>query len=112
VAAAAAFSVTVQLSVPAPVNEPFAQLKPVSTGTPVPLRPITVDVPVEELLVKVSVPEAAPADAGTNCTVSVADCEGFNVRGNVAPETVKPDPLMVAAFTVSAAVPVDDNVIV
>ena len=69
---AAAFSVTVQLSVPAPVIEPFAQVSPLSTGTPVPLRLTTVDVPVDELLVKVSEPAAAPEVAGSNTTVRVA----------------------------------------
>jgi hypothetical protein len=70
--AAAAFSVTVQLSVPAPVIEPLAQVNPVSTGTPVPLRLTTVDVPVDELLVSVSDPVTAPAAVGSNWTVSVA----------------------------------------
>ena len=70
--AAAAFKVTEQLSVPAPVIEPLVQLNPVSTGTPVPLRPTTVEVPVDELLVSVNDPEAAPADVGSNCTVKVA----------------------------------------
>jgi len=51
---AAAFRVTVQLSVPAPVREPLPQLKELNTETPVPLRFIRVEVPVEELLVSVS----------------------------------------------------------
>jgi hypothetical protein len=70
--AAAALKVTEQLSVPAPVIEPLVQLNPVSTGTPVPLRLTAVELPVEELLVKVNDPEAAPAAVGSNCTVSVA----------------------------------------
>jgi hypothetical protein len=70
--AAAAFTVTVQLSVPAPVIEPLVQLSPLSTGTPVPLRLTPVEVPLEELLVRVSEPEMAPALVGSNCTVSVA----------------------------------------
>ena len=70
--AAATFSVIVQLSVPAPVIDPLVQLSPLNTGTPVPLRLITVDVPLEELLVRVSWPVAAPAVAGSNCRVSVA----------------------------------------
>jgi hypothetical protein len=69
---AAAFSVTVQLSVPVPVIEPLAQLRLVNTGKPVPLRLIKVEVPLEELLLIVSCPVALPADAGWNCTVSVA----------------------------------------
>ncbi|MGA3035043.1 MAG: hypothetical protein ABSD70_17285 [Terracidiphilus sp.] len=62
--AAAALTVTEQLSVPAPVIEPLVQ--------PVPLRLTAVELPVEELLVKVNDPEAAPAAVGSNCTVSVA----------------------------------------
>jgi hypothetical protein len=69
---AAAFRVTVQLSVPDPVNDPLVQLSALSTGTPVPLRLTTVEVPLEELLVMVSEPETAPAVVGSNCTVSVA----------------------------------------
>jgi hypothetical protein len=69
---AAAFSVTVQLSLPAAVIEPLAQLSALSTGTPVPLRLTTVEVPLEELLVMVSEPEDAPAAVGSNCTVNVA----------------------------------------
>lgn len=48
--AAAAFNVTVQLSVAEPVIERLAQLIPLSTGTPVPLRPTTIKLPFEELL--------------------------------------------------------------
>jgi len=70
--AAAAFSDTVQLSVPALLMELLAQLSPVSTGTPVPLKLTTVEVPVVELLIRVSVPVAAPAAAGSNCTVRLA----------------------------------------
>ena len=70
--AAAAFSVTVQLSVPAPVIDPLEQVSALNTGIPVPLRLTTVEDPVEELLVMVSWPVAAPAAVGSNCTVSVA----------------------------------------
>ena len=70
--AAAALNVTVQLSVPAPVNDPLVQLSPLNTGTPVPLKLINVEVPLDELLVRVNVPLAAPAIVGSNCTVSVA----------------------------------------
>ncbi len=52
--AAAEFRVTEQSSVTAPDIEPLPQLNPLSTGIPAPLRPIAVDVPIEELLVKVS----------------------------------------------------------
>jgi hypothetical protein len=70
--AAAALNVTVQLSVPAPVNDPLVQLSPLNTGAPMPLKLITVEVPLDELLVRVSCPVAAPAVVGSNCTVSVA----------------------------------------
>jgi hypothetical protein len=70
--AAAAFSETVQLSVPAPVTDPLVQLIPLSTGKPVPLKLMAVDAPVDELLVSVNVPESAPAVVGSNCTISVA----------------------------------------
>jgi hypothetical protein len=70
--AAATFSVTVQLSLPALVIDPLLQLSPLNTGTPVPLRLITVELPLDELLVRVNEPAAAPAVAGSNCTVSVA----------------------------------------
>ena len=69
---AAPFSVTVQVSVPAPVNDPLLQFNPLNTGRPVPLKLIKVEDPLAELLVKVSCPVAAPAVAGSNCTVSVA----------------------------------------
>jgi hypothetical protein len=64
--AAAAFSVTLQASVPAPVIDELVQESALSTATPVPLR-ATVAVPlVNELLLIVKVPEAAPAVAGSN----------------------------------------------
>ena len=69
---AAAFRVTVQLSVPAPVIEPLVQLSALSIGTPVPLRVTTAEVPLEELLVRVSWPVAASAVVGSKCTVRVA----------------------------------------
>ncbi len=70
---AAVFSVTVQVSVPAPDIAPLEQASPVSTGTPVPLSATVLAVPADELLVSSKAPVADPADAGTNCTVSVAD---------------------------------------
>jgi hypothetical protein len=36
---------------------------------------------------------------------------GFSVKGKVAPETVNPEPLTLAALTVTGAVPVEDRVI-
>jgi hypothetical protein len=110
--AAATFSVTVQLSVPAPAIDPLVHVNPLNSGVPDPLRLTTVDVPLDELLVKVSEPVSAPAVVGSNRTVSVAVEFGLRVSGNVAPETVKPDPATVAALMVTAAVPVEDSVTV
>ncbi len=66
------FSVIVQMSVPAPVIEPLAQVRPLNTVTPVPLRLTVEVVPAEELLLMVNVPATAPGAAGANCTVNVA----------------------------------------
>ena len=62
--AAAAFSVAVQLSVPAPVIELDVQLRLLSTGCPVPLRLIVELVPVDELLVNVTEPLTEPDVVG------------------------------------------------
>lgn len=70
--AAAAFNVTVQVSVPAPVSELLAQLRLVSKGTPVPVNATVEAAPVEELLSIVSVPVADPEAVGSNCTFNVA----------------------------------------
>jgi hypothetical protein len=110
--AAAVFSVTVQLSVPVVVIDEFVHVSPVKTGTAEPLRPTTVDVPVEELLVNVSDPVAEPAAVGLNCNVRLAVCVGLNVSGKVAPDTEKPDPLRASALTVTDADPVEDKVMV
>jgi hypothetical protein len=108
--AAGAFKVTEQPSVPAPVIEPLVQLNPVSTGTPVPLKPTGVVVPFEELLVSANNPEAAPAAVGSNCTLRVAVCPEAIVSGTVAPEMENPAPVTFAALIVNGAVPVDDKV--
>jgi len=110
--AAATSSATVQLSVPALIIDPLAQLNPLNTGLPDPLRLTTIDVPLDELLVKVNDPVSAPAAVGSNCTVSVAVEFGVRVSGKVAPETVKPGPATVPAVMVTATVPVEDRVTV
>jgi hypothetical protein len=68
---AAAFSVTVQLSVPAPVMDPLAQVSALSAGTPVPLRLTTADDPLEEVLVMVSWPAAIPVAVGEKSTLKL-----------------------------------------
>lgn len=65
---------------------------------------------VDELLLMVSLPVAAPAVVGLNCTVSVTVCFGFSVTGKLAPETVKPVPLIAAALICTGAVPVEAKV--
>src|ERR1039458_10415995 len=79
-----------------------AELVPV---VPVPLRLITAVLLVDELLVMVSCPVAAPAAVGSNSTLSVACWPGFNVIGNVPPEIAKPAPATAAALTGTGAGP-------
>jgi len=69
---AAVFRLTVQLSVPAPVIAPLAQLRPLNPARPLPLKLTAVEVPVDELLVSVNDPETDPAAEGSNCTVRLA----------------------------------------
>ncbi len=75
--------------------------------TPVPVRPIVVEAPVEELLVRTSAPEAALAAVGSNCTSSTAVWFGARVSGKLAPVTENPAPLTAALFTVTASVPLE-----
>jgi hypothetical protein len=70
--AAAAFRVTVQVSAALPRIDPFTQLKPVSNGTPVPLRVTEVEFPFDALLAMVSWPLADPEAVGLNWRVMVA----------------------------------------
>jgi len=76
----------------------------------VPLR-LTVAVGfVDELLLTVSVPVTAPGVVGAYFTVKVTAWLEFSVTGKVAPDTVKPVPLMLAELTVTADVPLDVSV--
>ncbi len=70
--AAAVFSVTLQLSVPALVMDPLAQLNALTFGMPVPCKLMIHEEPAQELLVNVSWPVASPAAAGLNAMLSVA----------------------------------------
>jgi hypothetical protein len=47
---------------------------------------------------------------GLNCTLRDTDWPGLSVTGNAEPETVNPDPVIAAEFTVTADVPVDFKV--
>jgi hypothetical protein len=108
--AAAAFSVTPQESVPEPVIDALVQVKPVSTGTPVPLRLTAFE--DEESLPIVSCPATAPAIEGSNCTVSWVEEPGLKVMGSVGGVTVKPVPETVTELMVTAAAPVEFTVTV
>jgi hypothetical protein len=70
---AAALSVTVQMSVPAPVIDALVQLRPLTTACPVPLTLIDDVSPVEELLVSLTLPLTGPSAAGAKLTDNVAD---------------------------------------
>jgi hypothetical protein len=92
------------------VNCGLATAVPVPLSVPVPFRLTTAELLVDELLWIVSWPDAAPVVAGSNCTFNVTDWLGFNVTGNVPPDSVKPVPLTVAELIVTGAVPVEVNV--
>ena len=70
-ASAGPLIVTMQRSAPEPVIDALLQEMPVSFGSPVPLRAITAVLLMEELLVMVNRPAAAPSAEGSNCTLSV-----------------------------------------
>jgi hypothetical protein len=110
---AAALSVTVQLSLPAPVIDALLQERALNTpapAAPVPVRLITAVALVDELLWIVSCPVAAPLVVGSNCTCSVTDWVGFRVTGNVAPDIVNPVPVRAPELMVTGDVPVEVNV--
>jgi hypothetical protein len=66
--------------------------------------------PLIELLLIVICPVRAPAVLGLNCSCSDSVCVGFRVSGKLPPTMVKPAPLIVTEFTVTAEVPVDVSV--
>jgi len=65
-AGAAEFSVTAQLSVPAPVIDPLAQFTLVNLGTPRPCRMIRHRDPLAALVAKSSSPVSDPVAEGSN----------------------------------------------
>lgn len=107
---AAAFSVTMHWSVPVPEIAVRVQFSPLRPGTPVPLKLMIVDDPVDESVISVNWPVVAPAVAGSNCTFSVAVWPGVSVIGRLPPAIVKPVPKSDAALTVTAELPVEDRV--
>ena len=104
--------VTVQRSVPGPLIDALLQDKPLSCGIPVPFRATTAVLLMDELLVMVNWPVAAPSAEGSNCTLSVADLPGFTVSGKVPEVRVKPAPVTVAPLMVTGPVPVEFTVTV
>lgn len=101
---AVAFKVIEQVSVPAPIIEPLEQLRPVSTGTPVPLKPSEVEVAAVESLVTVSWPVAEPVDVGLNCIVRVKLPFALIVAGRpVCPLAEKDCPLTFSWVTFMGA---------
>ncbi len=110
------FSVTVFVTLEPTATSPKAKLPEliVNCGevaaTPVAFR-LTVAVGfVEELLLTVSAPVAAPVATEANCTCRVTVCFGLRVSGKVAPDTLKLAPLAVAELIVTVPVPVDVSV--
>jgi ABC-type anion transport system duplicated permease subunit len=69
-------------------------------------------VPVEELLVRLTVPLAAPATVGSKLIVRVAVLPAASVSGKVTPESVNSEPLNDPALTVTVAVPEEVRVTV
>jgi hypothetical protein len=109
---AAALNVTVQASLPDPVNELELQLSPLSAPAadcPVPLRLIAAVVG-DALSETVTLPLAAPVTVGSKVTASVAVWPGFRVTGKDAPDMLNPAPLRVAELIVSGAVPEEVSV--
>jgi hypothetical protein len=106
---AAAFNVTAQLSATEPVIDELTQVTPFNTGTPVPLSPTTIELPLEELLARESCPAAGPEAVGSNCTLSAIVWPGARVMGRLAPEIEKPVPDSEAALTVTGTVPVEER---
>jgi hypothetical protein len=108
----AALRVTVQASVPAPVNEALAQesAERPAVETPEPLKLTTADGLVEELLETVRVPVNEPALVGRNCTLNVADWPGARVTGGVTPDALKSEPTIEMPEMATDAVPVEVSV--
>ena len=77
---------------------------------PVPVKLTAIEFPAEELEEIFNLPVAAPALAGLNCTVSVRDCPGDNLAGNVPPDTENPVPCTEAELISTGQVPIDFNV--
>jgi hypothetical protein len=73
----------------------------------VPLKATTAVLPLDELLLIVICPLAAPVAVGRYCTRNVIDCVGFSVTGKLPPTIAKPLPVIAAELTITGDGPVD-----
>jgi hypothetical protein len=73
-------------------------------ATPVPLRAIVAG-EFGALLTTVTLPLAAPADAGENCTLKLLDCPAPREIGRFSEPVLKPVPLAVTPVIVNVPVP-------
>jgi hypothetical protein len=106
--------VTMQVSVPDPVNAEFAHeiaLKVLETpATPAALM-LTTIFPLDELLAIVSTPVKVLTCGETNWSVKLAVWPGFRVNGKVIPEAENSDPTTERLEIVTGALPVELRVI-
>lgn len=73
----------------------------------VPLNVTIVVAPLDELLLIVICPLAAPVCVGSNCTWRGTDWVGLSVTGKLPPTIAKPGPVILAEFIVTGAVPTE-----
>jgi hypothetical protein len=108
----AEFTVTAEVPEELSVSEPFAEEFTVTlpklrveelsvniglaAAIPVPVRATATVLPLAELLLTLSCPEAAPATVGRNCNWRVTDWFGLNVIGKLFAARVKPAPVIEA----------------
>lgn len=72
-----------------------------------PLSATSIVFPIEQLLIRATVPVEAPETVGSNCTASEADWPGFKVIGKLMPGMLNPEPVTEPALMMTAAVPVE-----
>jgi len=109
--AAAAFRVTVQSSACDPRIDPFTQLSPMRTGTPMPLSATEAEFPFDALLAIVSSPLADPDVVGSNWMVIVVLALAPMVIGILPPPlTENGCPARFSAEISTAADPVFERV--
>lgn len=82
----------------------------VAAAVLVPLSETSVVAPLLELLLSFSCPVSDPVVVGANSISSVIDCPAASVTGIPPPAMLNPAPLIVAALTVTGAVPVEVSV--